>query len=494
MMVEDVAQLMELREKLQGIFGSESAGDKVIEIFQKWKDLDAEHHMNNRLLRRFATRVSGKTIMLSKMLGIAEEMTNLLDELKRSLNLGRFAMLTAILTPVGMGEAPRELVSFGEILLETAIEFVVNSPYFALGIVKGACQSVEDLVTSLGDIAVGLWEVVQDPPKLVEHGKELVEVISELDLKALGQEFLNRWSDPNPKERAEFQGFVIGYIEMEILFLVLTKGGGTAAKAGRFAKLLEILSHSKKAHEIVGKIKPVAKVAQKTAGMTAEVASGAMGALGATIEDEQQESTQTQTSVEDGRDPYLLIINEADGFLGDEAGAASEVQRTIQRTPQPGVKAGLEGEKQIMDKLLKGEIPDMPKMQHVVSAAYNGVNGVDIIGVEIRRGERIIHVIEVKGGFESDLKDTLHHGFQMSNEWVRKVMKKALANPDVAKELFAVSKIKDPERLLNKIVDARRWVVASAGRRKELSLFRIRKNKPKAVYVPAKRRKRPKVP
>jgi len=127
------------------------------------------------------------------------------------------------------------------------VEFQLGMAAFHAGLIRGALESLYDLVAGIFDLVEMVWKFLVSlfTDKLLSDAKDLWEALKALKLEELVkaglQKFLGRWNDPDLLRRWLFRGWVLGYALVEILMEIFSGGAALlkwVGKAGKFSKLL----------------------------------------------------------------------------------------------------------------------------------------------------------------------------------------------------------------------------------------------------------------
>lgn len=153
------------------------------------------------------------------------------------------------------------------------VDFVVGAGSFIGGLVYGALESIYDLFAGAVDLVKMIWDVLASlfSGNIVSDAKALWEGLKNLDVKALAQDFLNKWNAESIAKRWFFRGRVLGYIIMEIVMAVFSAGILTAIKwVGKFGKIGKLIAKfpkvvklSKKVTEGLKKVQATGNLAKK---------------------------------------------------------------------------------------------------------------------------------------------------------------------------------------------------------------------------------------
>jgi hypothetical protein len=151
-------------------------------------------------------------------------------------------------------------------------EFLLGSVAFIAGLLHGALESLWDVLVGLVDLikmvyslikSIVLGEIINDIGSLWDTLKK----IKLSDIFDAVQDWLDKkWNQPGTWDRWHFRGWLIGYIVMEIVFLVASDGIITAlkwvGKSAKIAKLVEKIPMLAKAVKRVEELKTAGKLTE----------------------------------------------------------------------------------------------------------------------------------------------------------------------------------------------------------------------------------------
>ncbi|MEH2229142.1 MAG: S8 family serine peptidase [Nostoc sp.] len=123
---------------------------------------------------------------------------------------------------------------------------------FVGGLLNGATDSVLDIFRGLWDIGESIFNTIKSlvTGNILSDAKKLWDELSSANwsdlLSQAGQDFVQRWNDPDPWKSGHFRGWLLGYAIAEIAVIVMTAGAGAAATGvkvtGKLAKITNWLS------------------------------------------------------------------------------------------------------------------------------------------------------------------------------------------------------------------------------------------------------------
>jgi hypothetical protein len=185
---------------------------------------------------------------------------------------------------VSSGSITKELWEDVKKVAKAIWEFVVFAAAFIAGLLYGAGESIYDLFAGVVDLAKMAWSIGKSlfTGNIISDAKKFWEDLQKIDVKALGEDFLQKWFAADPWDAGFFQGRVLGYVIMEIVMLVLSAGALTAIKwAGKFAKIGALIAKLPRVAKVVEAVKGTEAAAKLRRVLSKGVTKG--GELGKNI-------------------------------------------------------------------------------------------------------------------------------------------------------------------------------------------------------------------
>ncbi len=137
----------------------------------------------------------------------------------------------------------RGKISSGSITTEVWEAVKVVAIYmagFVAGILYGAYEAIEDLLTGVVGLIKMLWDIVKSVIEgtILSDAAAWWEQLKKLKISDLETWFLSKWNAADPWDQAFFRGRVVGYVIMEILMALFSGAILNAIKwVGKFAKI-----------------------------------------------------------------------------------------------------------------------------------------------------------------------------------------------------------------------------------------------------------------
>jgi len=476
-------------------------------------------------------------VVRSFIFGFLERMGQVSDELKISLS-NRFVRLV---TNPSLTFVWGFIKGLGWGLWE-----IVRSPYDLICLIRHGVKwlarffsrlTAEDLIdayilldTGLNAFWKGLADLVTDPPKMLEFigtvWHSIVGAVGQMG-RGLANALLDFFQKPDEELGFESGRFTAN-IAFDAILAAITAGAAALLRraSGVIAEVIRLIQSNRVLRTVVrvltSIVAPVMKGLEKVAtlfrggafgkwvarfgkwfGRLLDVAFGALVAADLWVkgapdpaepeEGEDPAAASFDAPMQFGEDgEYVFAAEGYDLDLVPEGSAGAltaPVQRAKAAVPTMAVaeKAFLKDtafESFLKDRLSKkGLSAAIPKMDQVISGQFDRTHGLDLIGIRKKLGGKLeLWIIEAKGGRWPYLKKGKGGLVQMSPGWLRKNIRKALANGAIKKELMLATGIRDEARLLKRLRASKKAVV-SWEKAKFLRMSRLRKVKKEAGVI-----------